>query len=164
MRLSRAAWNNVIIFSVMGFILLINFTQLNKDESAESMTAEHYVIGENKVILTMNIDQQVTIERAGQAWRLLPEQRISAQLTEQMMRTWQQAQGKVIDVAIDRAQQSGLFISMVLADKPNIQLFSLYLLSEQVIVHNHQTDIYVALPAPMFSQLIPNGLLISNSQ
>ena len=159
MRLSRSAWNNVIIFSVMGFILLINFTQLNEDDSTESVATEQYVIGENKVILTMNIDQQVTIERAGQGWRLLPENRIPAQLTDQMMRTWQQAQGQVVDVTIDRAQQSGLFISMVLADKPNIQLFTLYLLSEQVIVHNHQTNMYVALPAPMFSQLIPNGLL-----
>ncbi|WP_448556411.1 hypothetical protein [Thalassotalea montiporae] len=163
MRLSRAAWNNVIIFSVMGFILLINFTQQGESDDPQSAAVEQFVIGENKVILTMNIDQQVTIERAGQGWRLLPAQRLSNQLIEQMMRTWQQVQGQVIDIEIDHSQQSGLFISMVLADQPNIQLFTLYLLAEQVVVHNHQLDRYFSLPLPMFNQIIPTGLLINQS-
>ncbi|NMP33093.1 hypothetical protein HII17_16160 [Thalassotalea sp. M1531] len=155
MRLSRAAWNNVIIFSVMGFILLINLTQRSSDASNSST---QYVIGENKVILTMNIDQQVTIERVGQSWRMQPE-RITPQLLEQMMRAWHQATGQVADLTIDRQQHSGLFISMVLADQQNIQMFTLYILDQQVVVHNHQTDTYLVLPAPMFNQLIPSGLL-----
>lgn len=159
MRLSRSAWNNVIIFSVMGFILLINFTQQRDSQDQQRSVTEQFVIGENKVILTMNIDQQVTIERSGQGWQLLPEQRLSNQLIEQMMRTWQQAQGQVIDIEIDRSQQSGLFISMVVADQPNIQLFTLYLLAEQVVVHNHQNNRYFSLPKPMLNQLVPTGLL-----
>ena len=159
-RLSRSAWNNVIIFSVMGFILLINLTQPKDDgEQAGNASDQQSIIGEHKVILTMNIDQQVTIERAGQSWRMLPEQRISPQLIDQMMRSWHQAQGQPIDIEIDRQQQQGLFISMVLADQPNIQMYSLYLLAQQLVVHNHQTNRYLAMPAPMYNQLVPLGML-----
>ncbi|WP_448212506.1 hypothetical protein [Colwellia sp. MEBiC06753] len=160
MRLSRAAWNNVIIFSVMGFILLINLTQPNKDE--ESATASYglqSVLGEHAVILTMNIDQQLTIERVGQGWHVLPEPQISMQRVEQMMAAWQQLQGQQVDITIDR-QQPGLFISMVLAGKQGIQLFSLYLVDQQLIIHNHQTNHYFALVEAMYKQLIPSGLLV----
>lgn len=159
MRLSRSAWNNVIIFSVMGFILLINFTQNNNEDSLDSATAQQQtVIGENNVILTMTVDQQVMIERAGQSWTVRP-QKLSPQLIEQMMRSWHQATGQVVSVEIDRQQVSGLSVSMVFAGQQNMQLFTLYLVEQQLIILNHQTGLYLALPQVMFNQLIPAGLL-----
>jgi len=159
MRLSRSAWNNVIIFSVMGFILLINLTQKDEESTGVSETlSEQYVIGQNKVILTMSVDQKVTIERVGQWWQMMPAL-LPSQLLEQMMRAWQQAKGQIIQISIDKKQHSGLFVSMVLADTRQIQMYTVYLLEQQLIIHNHQTNQYLLLPEQMFNQLIPNGLL-----
>lgn len=159
LRLSRAAWNNVIIFSVMGFILLINMTQKSiDDESGQPISTEQTIIGEGKVILTMTVDQQVTIERVGQSWQMRPE-RLSSQIIDQMMRSWHQSTGQLVDLAIDRQSNEGLFVSMVVAGQQNIHMFTLYLVEQQLIVLNHQTGHYLALPQVMFNQLIPAGLI-----
>lgn len=160
MRLSRSAWNNVIIFSVMGFILLINLTQRgNNEETSSTSLQEQSVIGEGRVILTMTIGQQVTIERVGQSWRMVPE-RLAVQATEQMMRSWHDLSAMPIDVVIDRQQNEGVFVSMVVAGQQNIQLFTLYLVEQQLVVLNHQTGVYFALPSVMYNQLVPSGLLV----
>lgn len=159
LRLSRAAWNNVIIFSVMGFILLINMTQKSiDDESGQPISTEQTIIGEGKVILTMTVDQQVTIERVGQSWQMRPE-RLSSQIIDQMMRSWHQSTGQLVDLAIDKQSNEGLFVSMVVAGQQNIHMFTLYLVEQQLIVLNHQTGHYLALPQVMFNQLIPAGLI-----
>ena len=158
-RLSRAGWNNVIIFSVMGFILLINLTQPQKDDSEQSATnGQQSIIGEQSVILTMTIAQQLTIERAGQSWRTMPED-MSNQLVEQMMRSWHSAQGHTVDINFDRSTQQGIFISMVLAGEQAISMFTLYPLDDQLLVFNHQNGLYVSLARPMVKQLLPNALL-----
>ncbi|MFD2167365.1 hypothetical protein ACFSJY_14015 [Thalassotalea euphylliae] len=159
MRLSRAGWNNVIIFSVMGFILMINLTQNNEqDTSNENLKSVQSVIGDNKVILTMTVDQQVIIERVGQSWRAQPEL-IKPQRLEQMMRSWHDIQGQAVDIEIDRQQHQGVLVSMVLAGDPRINMYSLYALAESLVILNHQTGQYIQLPRPMLQQLIPAGLL-----
>ena len=53
MKLSRAGWNNVIIFSVIIFILLINVTNKKLFSDNESSTsAEKSILPEHSVILS----------------------------------------------------------------------------------------------------------------
>ena len=73
MKLSRTGWNNVIIFSVMIIILLINATNdrlFPEGEAANDKT----LLPEHSVILTLAINfsdsRQLTFERVGRAWKM----------------------------------------------------------------------------------------------
>ncbi len=62
-KLSRAGWNNVIIFAVLGFILLINATNKDVFKSPSDQTTDVSLLGEQAVILTLTINKQFMIER-----------------------------------------------------------------------------------------------------
>ncbi len=86
-RLSRAGWNNVIIYVVMAFILLINMTQNKQEQASEQLISSASLIEDHEIILTLTVNQLVSIERIGQTWRSLPNV-IAGQPLEQMMSTW----------------------------------------------------------------------------
>ena len=73
MKLSRTGWNNVIIFSVMIIILLINATNDRLFPDGES-GSDKYILPEHSVILTLAINfadnRQLTFERVGRAWQM----------------------------------------------------------------------------------------------
>ena len=71
-KLSRTGWNNVIIFAVMAFILLINMTQNNTLKDTALVQDEIKLIEEHSVILSLTVNQQTNIERIGQTWRAQP--------------------------------------------------------------------------------------------
>jgi len=84
MKLSRTGWNNVIIFSVMIFILVINVTNKKLYSSDDNQSDEQNTIfAKHAVILSLAVNQQVTIERIGRTWRATPA-KISGQALEQM--------------------------------------------------------------------------------
>ena len=64
-RLSQKAWNNVIIFSMLAMIFVLNISSFKSDETDLPVP----VIEEGGLLLSLQIDQYV-IERAGQTWRL----------------------------------------------------------------------------------------------
>jgi len=64
-RLSQKAWNNVIIFTMLAMILVLNIGSFKSDDSDFPVP----VIEEGGLLLSLQIDQYV-IERAGQTWRL----------------------------------------------------------------------------------------------
>ena len=159
MRLSRGGWNNVIIFAVMGFILMINMTN-NKlfDEELSEPSTSQYIIGQEQVILSLMIDQKFTVERAGVSWRVTPQSVLNQQLAEQMMRAWHNTQGQVISVDADPVQ-SPLIISYMVAGKQNIHMISVYPQSDMLLVRNHQTNQYLAVAPQLYRQLIPSQLI-----
>ena len=77
MKLSKTGWNNIIIFSVMLLILMINATndKLFPDgESDNENKAEQLILPEHAVILALEIHyidhKKVLIERIGRRWQL----------------------------------------------------------------------------------------------
>jgi len=161
MKLSKTAWNNVIIFSVMIIILLINTTNdrlFPKDNSIN----DQLLLPEHSVILTLSIslaiNKKITFERVGRAWKMT-SQGILLDLTnqqiEQMMFSWQQSSGLVqaSDVVVDG--QSGIEVELNVANVVQQQKFTLYPLTDQLLVYNQQKKIWLALPAAISHQLIP---------
>lgn len=157
-KLSRAGWNNVIIFAVLGFILLINATHDNvfssPDDTEQPMSQETPIIGRDAVVLTLTISQQIKIERIGKTWRANPAN-ISGQALEQMMMTWHQAIGSNIDAPADIDEQLALIISIELAGKAQALVLSLHATANELLVFNHQTKQWSALPLQIYSQLLP---------
>jgi hypothetical protein len=161
MKLSRTGWNNVIIFSVMTFILVINVTNEKLYSSDEAQSNEQKALfAEHSVILSLSVNQQVTIERIGKAWRATPA-KISGQALDQMMLTWHEIEGDTVAQAPELDRKMALVISVELAGKPQAQLLNLFITNDEFLIFHHQQKRWLAFPLALFSQLIPNELLAS---
>jgi len=165
MKLSRTGWNNVIIFSVMIIILLINATNDKLFPSEENNHAERLILPQHSVVLTLAIElsnkQQVLLERAGRSWQLTTQGIIlekTEQQIEQMMFAWQQSQGLVqaAEIVIDSAQ--GITVNIALAGESQARTLILYPLSDQLLIYQQQENIWLALPATLAQQLLPISL------
>ena len=161
MKLSKTAWNNVIIFSVMIIILLINSTN-NRLFPEKSNGNDKRVLPEHSVILTLSItlpNQSSTVfERVARAWKMT-SQGVLVDLTnqqiDQLMLTWQQSSGLVQAAEVLVEGQIGIEVLLSLAGVELEQRFTLFPLADQLLIFNHQTEIWLALPAAMHHQLIP---------
>ena len=161
MKLSKTAWNNVIIFSVMIIILLINGTN-ERLFPEDNNTNDELVLPKHSVVLTLSIvlpnDASILFERIAKAWKMT-SQGILLDLTnqqiEQMMLTWQKSSGLVqaADIVVDG--QAGVQVEISLAGVEQEQKFTLYRLTDQLLVYNQQKKIWLALPAAISHQLIP---------
>jgi hypothetical protein len=161
MKLSRTGWNNVIIFSVMIFILVINITnkKLYSSDGIQS-DGQNTIFAKHAVILSLAIKQQVTIERIGRTWRATPA-KISGQALDQMMLTWHEAEGDIVSKPLELDRQMALVISVELAGETQAQLLNLFITDNEFLIFNHQQEKWLAFPLAIFSQLIPNELLTS---
>jgi len=160
MKLSKTAWNNVIIFSVMIIILLINTT--NERLFPEDNNSDELLLPEHSVVLTLSVavanNGSILFERVGRAWQMT-SQGILLDLTnqqiEQMMFAWQQSSGLVQAADILVNGQEGIQVELSLAGVEQQQKFTLYPLIDQLLVYNMQKKLWLALPAAMNHQLIP---------
>jgi len=163
MKLSRTGWNNVIIFSVMIIILMINATNNKLFPNEESANkAEQLLLPTHSVILTLAIDysasQQVLFERVGRSWQLTSRGIIvdkTDQQIEQMMFSWQQSSGLVqaADIVIDSEQ--GIPVQVALAGEAQAKIFTLYPLADQLLIYRHQDKTWLSLPSTLAQQLLP---------
>ncbi|GHE97124.1 hypothetical protein [Thalassotalea profundi] len=156
-KLSRSGWNNVIIFSIMGFILLINATHKNVFTSKEEQSGEQFVLGADAVILTLRINNELSIERVGRNWRATPE-RISGQALTQMMRSWQQLEGQVVNEPDGVDLKLALVIEVEVADSLEIINVSLIATDYELLMFNHVTKLWFSLPLELYSQLFPDAV------
>jgi hypothetical protein len=166
MKLSRPAWNNVIIFSVMIFILFINVTH-DKLFSEQSTQAEalQSVLPLHSVVVTMNIilpgKQKINIERVGRHWKLTTSGLIFSQTDQQIEQTmlaWQQSKGLMQAADIVAEGTQGIFVEIALAGDENIHRFVLYPLPDQLLIYKQQAEVWLALPALSTKRLIPNSI------
>lgn len=161
MKLSKTAWNNVIILSVMVIILLINTTN-ERLFPEDSNVNDQLLLPEHSVVLTLSIilsnGRKIIFERIGRAWKMTSQGvllDLTNQQIEQVMFAWQQSSGLVQagEVVIDG--QEGVEVKVSLAGVEQEQAFTLYSLTDQLLVYNHQKEIWLALPAAINDQLIP---------
>jgi len=156
MKLSRTGWNNVIIFVVMTFILVINATnkQLFSEDDTVS-TIEQSLLGNGSVILTLALNSNILIERIGRTWRATPT-KLSGQALEQMMMSWQQVTGDVVAEAPIVDQKMALIITINLAGQEEATVLNLYSVADELLVFNHQSQLWFSLPMQIFQQLLPS--------
>jgi len=157
-RLSKAGWNNVIIFSVMAYILLINMADKSLFSDESQPEASILLLGENAVILTLTINRTFVVERIGRTWRSQPAT-VSGQSLDQMMMAWHNlmvtelAQPPAID------NKLGLVVSIDLAGEHTSRVLQLFATDEQLLVYNKQQDAWHAMPIQRYAQIVPDGAL-----
>lgn len=159
-KLSRTAWNNVIIFSVMGMILLLNITNKKLFPEGENPAAgaEKTILGEHAVILTLRIDHLLTVERVGKSWRSEPVND-NDQLLEQMMLAWQQSAGYVLDAPAQIYSTNVINVTIGLAGENQEIALRLYPMNDQLLLHNITQNVWLSLPIVLYQQLFPSALL-----
>ncbi len=165
MKLSRTAWNNIIIFSVMIFILVINVTDDKLfSEQATSKGAFEAILPLHSIVLTMEITlpgkQEIRYERIGRHWKLTTRGLLFAQTDqqiEQMMMTWQQSKGLIQAGNLVIQGDSTIAVEIAVAGKDTPYNFMLYALHDQLLVNSVNDKRWLALPQYLTQQLIPNS-------
>lgn len=161
MKLSRTGWNNVIIFSVMIIILLINATNDRLFPEKDGIS-DKYILPEHSVILTLAINfsdnSQLTFERVGRAWQMTSQGLLvdlSNQQIEQLMLAWQQSSGLVQadDMLVEGLK--GIEVLINTATSKDELVYILYPLVDQLLVFNLQNNLWLALPKAVTHQLVP---------
>ncbi len=165
MKLSRTAWNNVIIISVMLMILMINVMNHRlfpeDNSSTTNASGEQRVLMAHAVILTLEVHDNFFIERIGQSWGIQSELTTddpSKQMLEQMMIAWQQSAGLLQASGFEISGQKGIEISINLAGESQAKSLILYPLVDQLLINDKQKKLWIALPPQLFRQLLPAEL------
>ncbi|AZQ85973.1 hypothetical protein EKO29_19415 [Colwellia sp. Arc7-635] len=158
-KLSKTGWNNVIIFSVMGFILLINATNkkiFSPDEGALN-EQEIALVGTQNVILTLDIHNVVAIERIGRTWRATPTH-ISGQALAQMMMSWQQSSGEAMVQVPEIDRQFSLDVTLDIAGQTQPLQLNFYATEQQLLIFNQLSQQWLVMPIAMYGQLFPQEI------
>lgn len=162
MKLSRTGWNNVIIFSVMIIILLINATNDRLFPKGDSRN-DKYLLPEHSVILTLvinfNDNRQLKFERIGRAWQLTSQGLLvdlSNQQIEQLMSAWQQSSGLIQAGEMLVEGATGVEVLINTATNKDELVYMLYPLVDQLLIFNVQNKLWLALPKAVANQLIPS--------
>ena len=164
MKLSKTGWNNVIIFSVMAIIVLINTTNDKLFPKEDNNKAEQLILPSHAVILSLSIshseNKKVLLERVGRSWQItatgLTFEKTENQI-EQMMFSWQQNVGLVQASEIIIDSDSSFVVNIALAGESEMRTFILYTLSDQLLIYKQSENIWLAFPASLAQQLVPVG-------
>jgi len=162
MKLSRTGWNNVIIFSVMIIILLINATNDRLFPEGGSGN-DNTLLPEHSIILTLAINfsdnRQLAFERVGRAWQMTSQGLLvdlSNQQIDQLMLAWQQGSGllQADDILVEGLK--GIEVLINTATSKDELVYKLYPLVDQLLVFNLQNKLWLSLPKAVAHQLVPN--------
>ncbi len=162
MKLSRTGWNNVIIFSVMIIIIFLNVTnnRLFHRNEVGGYSQDVFLFKEHSVILSLNINKLITIERQGKNWSITPKSiNISMQALAQMMQSWQQATAVIETLDFDVSKQVAITINATLAGDNNSYQLDLYPTQDQLLIYNRQTKQWLSLAPAMYYQLLPREIM-----
>lgn len=164
-KLSKSGWNNVIIFAVMGFILLINVVNKKvyspeNEQLDGNANQELAIIGQNHVILALTVDNVVLIERIGLTWRAQPAN-ISGQALDQMMLSWQQSSGEVMAQAPEIDRQFSLDVKLDIAGVIEPLQLNFYATELQLLVFNQTSQQWLVMPIALYGQLFPQEIFNS---
>ena len=161
-KLSKTGWNNVIIFAVLAFILLINATHEEVFSAKPTSSNEQTILAGSAVILTLTINQQVNIHRLGKTWQATPAV-ISGQALEQMMMAWQRLEGQAIAAPEGMDRQLALNIGIDIAGQQQATVLSVFAMDHQLLIHHQQTQQWYSMPLQLYQQLLP-AVLFTDSE
>ncbi|EWH10633.1 hypothetical protein DS2_07368 [Catenovulum agarivorans DS-2] len=88
-RLSRAGWNNILIFSSLIMIFLFNGLHLKIFSNDDDAIELSYLLPADQMILTVDF-ANLSVERIGRSWRTVPESNHSSEHLHNIIQQWQQ--------------------------------------------------------------------------
>lgn len=160
-QLSRAGWNNVIIYSMLIMIFLFNGLH-HKLISSDDPQAFQSLFPEQAFILTLSYPK-VTFERIGTSWRAkfnepAHEYPITIDKIEQVITHWQTSESKLEnDTAPLNAQlqQNGALYTVTVwfAGQPSAAVFELIELNKQFYLFDRNQQRWLIITPAQYSHL-----------
>lgn len=152
-RLSRRAWNNVIIFAMLIMILLFNTTTNILTGSNDSENESVPMLPEDSVLMTLELGPQ-KIERIGMGWRTNPATHVTEAELVSITSTWQSANMRSSD-SVDR--QSSLIVIAWLAGESKGRVYQFIETQQGLFVYVDKQ--YFRLEDVSIDQLILPGAI-----
>lgn len=167
LRLSRQAWNNVLIFSMLIMIALLN--GLHKKLGADEPLSEVLLLPEHSLVLIVNFGE-FSVERIGQSWRINQstvahnqQTKVDAQALASLMDTWKQY---VVTLAVSddeallliKGKMPDYYVVVTLAGKDDGAVYTFYPQLDDVIVHDQFHGRFVTMPISDLALLFPTSL------
>ena len=153
-RLSQKAWNNVIIFSMLIMITILNLDRFKSDDEG----GPRPILADGEIVLSMQVDLNV-IERVGQSWRISPKSPASAESVNpealaSLVNNWQRAvvtePSDVIDAKL--FERPNHIVAIWLAGEPQSRVYSIINVDEQTYIKFGNN--IALLDFPKLSQLV----------
>lgn len=169
LRLSRKAWNNVLIFSMLIMIMLLNGMH-KKFDSTEPL-AKVPLLPEHSLVLTLDFGQ-FAIERIGQSWRInhADEQQVSSNIAAVdgavltgLMATWAEyivtmAESDEQAAVLVKGKMPDYYVVATLAGKSDGAVYAFYAQLDEVIIHDQYNGRFVTMPIDDVALLFPEQL------
>ncbi|TRY34071.1 hypothetical protein [Aliiglaciecola sp. M165] len=138
-RLSKKAWNNVLIFSMILMILLFNTTNNILVGDGEENTPQR-LLPEQSSLVTLQTPQ-VTIEQIGQGWRTNPPANISEAKLQEVVTRWQNLTMEAFDGTLPNSMP--VVVIAWLAGENSGRVFQLYNNGAHTVVLHQQQQFIV---------------------
>ena len=129
-RLSRRAWNNVIIFTMLIMIILFNSTHNILTGSVDDESQVVPLLSPDAVLMSLEFGNQ-KIERIGRGWRLTPPSNLSESELADIIAHWHQAELVPDELP---ASVPPLVVVAWLAGQPHGRVFQYYLTDQALFV------------------------------
>lgn len=161
MKLSRKAWNNVIIYASLFMILVLNLgnDKLFKEESEENTHIS--LVPEHDAIISLNLNGQLLIERKAASWVTTPVISLNKQQLAAMMDAWQQSIALPLAQAPEFGAQAGIKVEMQLAKQSRPISLTLYPTADGAYAHIHQDETWLGFAQATTEQLLPSAIWVS---
>ncbi len=124
-RLSQKAWNNVIIFSMLIMITVLNLDRFGGGEDEGSTN----ILASGEIVLSLQVDLNV-IERVGQSWRISPKspaasENVSAEALANLVQNWQRAvvTEPIETIELDVFERPNHVVAIWLAGEPQSRVY-----------------------------------------
>ncbi|WP_340679494.1 hypothetical protein [Paraglaciecola sp.] len=155
LRLSRKAWNNVIIISMLVLIVMFNTTTNFLSGGGADSAGSPFLIPEDALIATMEFDDY-KVERVGQGWRALGINSEQADLVA-LTQAWHNAQieQNATDLNITQATASEMVYIWLVGHKTPLK-FEVFQLDKLTLVLSQQR--LYQLSDTEFSSLFLSGI------
>ena len=169
LRLSRRAWNNVLIFSMLIMIMLLNGMH-KKFDSADPL-AKVPLLPEHSLVLTLDFGK-FAIERIGQSWRIKQSDAgeaskklaaVDGAVLTAFMATWSEhivtlAESDEQAAVLVKGKMPDHYVVATLAGKSDGAVYAFYAQLDDVIIHDQYNGRFVTMPIDDVALLFPEQL------
>ena len=129
-RLSRQAWNNVLIVTMVVMILLFNSTNNMLNDGDSDAPQQRYILPEGSLILT--IENSVhKVERIGRSWRITPPVTNPEQWLEDTIFHWQNG---TMETSPGPKPEETIVMVVWLAGEEKGRVFELFTLGDETFI------------------------------
>lgn len=163
MVMSRAAWNNLLIFSMLIMLALFNGLHRNLSTSTTPATPiKVKLLPENRLLTHLDL-QTVKVKRVGQTWQFTHGSGWQSSAVKEWMHQWQTYQVELLKDEMEgqlltRGQMPRYYVVASLAGQTDRAVYAFYPQLDRVLVYDQTQQQWSQMPIEDLSVLFPPAI------